>query len=416
MPATLCSRNCKTDPIAGAARAEIGGILLVVLAGTCVRFASPSGLGAEGLKENVFCPNCGSKNDDSAARCAQCGFEIQALKPSTRFKGTMVMQAPVIPPTAGQPASPAPAARPSPLKGTMVGVAPPEMEDLRRQIAESRAAIGTRTSPTPAPAASPVPTSPVPTSPAAASPAAGNPQPVSPHAGNPRMKGTMIGLAPPGLGSAVSQAPAGPPRSPTPPPPDGDRISRPMPSQLKGTMVGGAPVDPAALAAALGRAAAPAAPAPLPAADVLGGTLLAGAPQPFGATQPMATQPMATQPMTQLGSTQPFESGVGAPAGWGTSTPGLAGQAAFGSGATHLAVEPQRSEFTSGSTIPAPPLGGARSLSTTPPAKSNLPVIVLIVLVVVLALALVGFGIALRNRGQEAPEPQPGGEVPAPAK
>jgi len=166
-----------------------------------------------------------------------------------------------------------------------------------------------------------------------------------------------------------------------------------MSSQLKGTMIGAAPIDPAALAAALDRRTAqpataqPATAQPATAQSTasdsaFGGTMLAPS-QPFGAQQSHSAQQSHTaQAMNQLGNTQPFEQSAGG-SGWAPPAP-------------------QRSEFTNSSTIPAP---AARPLATMPPAKSNLPVIVLIVLVVVLALALVGFGVALRSRSEEPAQP-----------
>jgi hypothetical protein len=97
----------------------------------------------------LFCPNCGTKNPETATTCIKCGFNIKGSA-APKFKGTMLMMnqsvpqkpGPVAqpvpaaqPPPAGKPpavaatvlgpaAAPAPAARPA-FKGTMVGVAPP---------------------------------------------------------------------------------------------------------------------------------------------------------------------------------------------------------------------------------------------------------------------------------------------------
>ncbi len=95
----------------------------------------------------MFCPNCGTQNDDNAATCQKCGFNLKGAA-APRFKGTMLMvnqpgapSAPVIPaatpPAPAAPAVPSPvgvpgassSARPpaakSVMKGTMIGVAPP---------------------------------------------------------------------------------------------------------------------------------------------------------------------------------------------------------------------------------------------------------------------------------------------------
>src|SRR3954469_11773160 len=95
----------------------------------------------------LFCPNCGTKNPETATTCSKCGFNIKGAA-APKFKGTMLMvnqpgAAPKpVAPAAPVPAAPAPAdARPAaaPLgvppaaspaarpnfKGTMVGVVPP---------------------------------------------------------------------------------------------------------------------------------------------------------------------------------------------------------------------------------------------------------------------------------------------------
>lgn len=91
----------------------------------------------------MFCPNCGTKNPSNEQKCSQCGFSLlkEAQKPN--FKGTMVMQGTGSPASPGG-ASPVPAtpttSDPTPeatetddtssaaLRGTMLGVAPPDMQ------------------------------------------------------------------------------------------------------------------------------------------------------------------------------------------------------------------------------------------------------------------------------------------------
>ena len=98
----------------------------------------------------MFCPNCGTQNDENNAKCQKCGFSIKGAA-SPKFKGTMLMMN--APPELAQrlaspaaaaplPAGPAPSpvgAVPSPVspapvpvipkkalgKATMIGVAPP---------------------------------------------------------------------------------------------------------------------------------------------------------------------------------------------------------------------------------------------------------------------------------------------------
>jgi hypothetical protein len=97
----------------------------------------------------VFCPNCGTQNTETAPTCAKCGFQLKSAA-APKFKGTMLMMnqnppgapAPPTPPPVGSPASgpsavaftaeapPIGGAAPSPgarLKGTIVGVAPPNL-------------------------------------------------------------------------------------------------------------------------------------------------------------------------------------------------------------------------------------------------------------------------------------------------
>jgi hypothetical protein len=91
----------------------------------------------------VFCPNCGTQNDESNAKCQKCGFNIKgAVAP--KFKGTMLMMnaPPGVAQRAPSPAAapvPKPAPVPAPMapapvaaapkkslaKATMIGVAPP---------------------------------------------------------------------------------------------------------------------------------------------------------------------------------------------------------------------------------------------------------------------------------------------------
>lgn len=176
----------------------------------------------------VFCPNCGTQNTDDAASCQKCGFKIKEVK-AQRFKGTMLMmnappelqqlreqvsqqtpaQVPSAPPVPAAPAAQEPsgtgptgtAALPKQsFKGTMIGVAPPSMEQIR--AAASQAA----TTPAGSAAAGNVNVSHVPST-AARSPdamAAKGPPPVSPV--NP-LGGTLIAEA---GGFAAAPSPGAP--------------------------------------------------------------------------------------------------------------------------------------------------------------------------------------------------------------
>ena len=125
----------------------------------------------------MFCPNCGAQNQDTATACAKCGFALKAAAAAPKFKGTMLMMnapATAKPPA---PAAPAPAAAP----------------------------------PQPPPAGAPPAAAP-----GAAAPAAAGLKP--------KMKGTMIGVAPPSMGSntpppGAVPAMGPPPQGAIPPPP-----------------------------------------------------------------------------------------------------------------------------------------------------------------------------------------------------
>ena len=72
----------------------------------------------------AFCPECGKSATAEAARCFHCGHELPALeKPAAggRFKGTMMMAAPVIP----KPASPANANAAATANAMTPAAAPP---------------------------------------------------------------------------------------------------------------------------------------------------------------------------------------------------------------------------------------------------------------------------------------------------
>lgn len=211
--------------------------------------------------EPVFCPNCGTKNDDALEKCTQCGFDLQAKKAPAKFKGTMMMQGGANPlASAGitGAASPGPSAKPSAgaLKGTMVGVAPPNIAELRQQMERAAQAENAAAS---APSAAQPVSAP---KPSAAGPAAAPaPAPARPSAA---MKGTMVGVAPPGVEELRRQASlAGSvPASPAPASPEPSASK----AQMKGTMIGIAPPNIAELRKQLDAASqAASAPAPAPA-------------------------------------------------------------------------------------------------------------------------------------------------------
>jgi hypothetical protein len=221
----------------------------------------------------LFCPNCGTKNQDTATTCTKCGFNVKGAA-APKFKGTMLMmnqnvaalkaqaaaqaaapaapQAahPSAPPPPGAPA-PAPLGPPTPakpqFKGTMVGVAPPGGFRAPAQ--------------TPAPAAAPP----------ASAPPGGAPQPAP-------AQPTPLGFAPTALGMAVPQQAGGyaPPAQPagfgTPgPAPGADAAVNPlggtialgqMPAPPPGAPAPGAPQAQTPPPWAAGPAAAPGFPPP----------------------------------------------------------------------------------------------------------------------------------------------------------
>jgi len=78
----------------------------------------------------VFCPNCGTQNDDNGVKCQKCGFNLKGAT-APKFKGTMLMMnSPLASARRSNPApggsAPAPAPWPKSMaKATMIGVAPP---------------------------------------------------------------------------------------------------------------------------------------------------------------------------------------------------------------------------------------------------------------------------------------------------
>lgn len=75
-----------------------------------IRLSSAS-LGRGGCSEvtSVFCPNCGTQNPDTATTCTKCGFNLKGAA-APKFKGTMLMMNPGGAPAPGAaPGAPAPA-------------------------------------------------------------------------------------------------------------------------------------------------------------------------------------------------------------------------------------------------------------------------------------------------------------------
>jgi hypothetical protein len=236
----------------------------------------------------VFCPNCGTENDDAATTCKKCGFNLKGAA-APKFKGTMLMMnAPAglnRPP--GAPGAPAPAPPPAAVPPTG---APPQ----------------------------------------AAPPGAGS-------AGRPMLKGTMLGVAPPSLGAHAPPGGAAPAAAP---PMGGHAPMGPPPG------VGGPPMAaPAPMAPPPG--AAPMGPPP-GGVNPLGGTIVADPAgvgfNPYGQGQGAYGSPPGSPPGGHPGGfggpppgfgQPPAQGGYGAPdphAGGGFPAPGGYGQPSPGQG------------------------------------------------------------------------------------
>ena len=406
----------------------------------------------------MFCPNCGTKNEEVAEKCAQCGFDLQVKKAAPKFKGTMMMQAspfagatpgsttstPDSPAAPASPATPAPAApsasevsssSPPPtgserpvaapagarpalsMKGTMVGLAPPGMEELRRKLAEA-----SKPSPTATTAAA---------EPTVALPKVGASPTAQPSAGptpSSKLKGTMIGVAPPSvadLRKAAGEGATGAP-SAVPVAAPAAAAARPASSaQLKGTMIGVAPPSVADLrkaaddaagrapsVAAVAPAAASAAAASRAASSKLKGTMIGVAPPDAASLRPrQESNSGAADPLggTMVG-TSPFHGLDNAEA------EASAASALMARSAVESATEPAPPFDASDAT----PAEGMRSASDRPadrssdraterassehpaayrpvqpvagvPTRSNAPVILLIGVILVICLVLAAF-------------------------
>lgn len=279
----------------------------------------------------MFCPNCGTKNEDSVARCGQCGFDLKTQGGKGKFKGTVMMSgnpgesvpspgATSPSATSTGPATGTPKAHlSSKLKGTMVGVAPPNIDELAKatpSLAQRQASTNPKLKGTMVGVAPPSfdpPKEPTTASHPSAIPA-------DSMQGS-KLKGTMIGLAPPNMQAEIdaarakvaqqkeaAQAAAGAQNPPAVAPGLNSQpahlsashppaVSKGPPSRLKGTMIGVAPpgmqaeIDAAKAKFLESRGPAPVEPAnvgdsgpPSPPVNPLGGTMVGTSPfSPGGA-------------------------------------------------------------------------------------------------------------------------------------
>ncbi len=122
----------------------------------------------------MFCPNCGTQNTDAAQACVKCAF---ALKNGTaaKFKGTMLMM---------NPPGPGVANVPPPRPGSSPQVPPSAPESASAGFTAEAPPLGFG-APAPAPAPAPVPDA------------------------RSKLKGTIVGVAPPNFASVAGSAQAG---------------------------------------------------------------------------------------------------------------------------------------------------------------------------------------------------------------
>lgn len=389
----------------------------------------------------MFCPNCGTKNDDSAQKCSQCGFDQKPKGPGPKHKGTVMMTGSpvanlgaekpkpsmpnlkgtmvgVAPPdlsgtlaASAKPAASSTAKAAPNLKGTMVGVAPPGIEDLKKQAAASRAAQGV-----PVAVASAAPVASAPAAPVASAPAA----PTAAAKPSAALKGTMIGLAPPNMGAEIEEAKAklaaqkaqaaaakaAAQEAPTAPQsgaatgsaaPAGSAAAKGPPSQLKGTMIGVAPPDMQAQITAAREAAtakrAEAAQTEPPAVekeppsepDPLGGTMVGMS--PFAPGGPHAQAAAAASALDFNDDTPPAGSGtpMTSPQAFAQSQ-ALREEPAMQAPAVPVDLRPEPSPAYS-----APTYSGQDAPAALPIKKSSTGPVLLVVVLLLIVAAGIGF-------------------------
>ncbi len=216
----------------------------------------------------MFCPNCGTQNPETAATCTKCNFNLKGAA-APKFKGTMLMMNnPGAIPAVPRPPTPAGAA-PPPGGGPPFGGGGGEGAPL------------------------------------------GNPAPMPS-----KLKGTMVGVAPPmGIPPTPPRPPSIPPGGDVPPPPafvmggqqpQMGNIGTPPP-------FGAPPMNPV---------------------NPLGGTVAADGPNPFGFGAPPA----------QAAPQQPGSGGFGG-GGYGQPPPGGPGPQDFGGGGGGYGPPPQQQGF-----------------------------------------------------------------------
>jgi hypothetical protein len=204
----------------------------------------------------VFCPNCGTQNPEAAQTCSKCGFHLKSVA-APKFKGTMLMM--------NHSASTPPPPAPGPRGGSS---APPPGVPVQR-------------------------------------PGSGPPG-AHPHAIPSKLKGTMVGVAPPMAGMARGPSPVAVPPA--------------------GTSYLANPPAPAGMPLGVEAGSAFSPPVPQGGVNPLGGTLAAENPAfpPYGAPglpspyAPPGHVPSGTQVMPGVGMGGPVYSPYAPPAGGGS--------------------------------------------------------------------------------------------------
>jgi hypothetical protein len=164
----------------------------------------------------LFCPNCGARNSETDTTCQKCGFNLKEAA-GAKFKGTMLMNNPAAADLRRSfpPAPAAPAPNPTPAAATPIS--PTEAQQMRAKlkgtmigVAPPAAAFSPQASNQQSPAAAPTrqPSTP---------PAYGQPGPGqvnAPGGSIGRGGGTMIGTGIGAPGHLTAGAPAAAPQSP----------------------------------------------------------------------------------------------------------------------------------------------------------------------------------------------------------
>lgn len=172
----------------------------------------------------MFCPNCGTQNDENNAKCQKCGFSIKgAVAP--KFKGTMLMMnappgvaqrlpspggAGPVAKTGQVPAVPAAAPKKQMAKMTMIGVAPPSPGAVAPPAGKPDPKVGTQvqgSTPPPKPTVPSVRPGSIPRPQPAARPGAGAAPPVNPFGGTMLMGAVPEVQAPPPAAGSLETKP-----------------------------------------------------------------------------------------------------------------------------------------------------------------------------------------------------------------